>query len=322
MNDTKVTVAILTKNPGKIFRQVLPAVLAQKCAWPFVVIVIDSGSSDGTLEYVEAHPSVRLVQIPSTEFGHGKTRNLALSLANTPFVAMLTHDAKPADYHWLASIVEPMLCDQSVAGVFGRHLAYENATPFTKRDLTMHFDHFLTWPLVMGMEDPVRYKSDQGYRQVLHFFSDNNACLRKSVWQDVPYPEVDFAEDQLWAKAVIEKGHKRAYAHDAAVFHSHDYSIRDTFRRSFDESRALKRLFGYDLCADWKSALHQVIACTKRDWSYLNETKPQNSHGTLWMSTPLTHVAKQIGFLLGKNSAAQSGLMFRLFSLDDAKRRA
>jgi rhamnosyltransferase len=322
MSASKVTVAILTKNPGSIFRDVLGAVLSQKSEWPYDVLVIDSGSTDGTVEHSLAQKRVRLVKIPSREFGHGKTRNLALSLAETEFVAMLTHDAMPADENWLVKIVEPMLVDPQVAGVFGRHLPYSNATPFTKRDLTMHFEHFLTWPLVMGIEDPERYKSDQGYRQVLHFFSDNNACLRKSVWSDIPYPDVDFAEDQLWAKAMIENGHKRAYAHEAAVFHSHDYSIRDTFRRSFDESRALKRLFGYDLCSDWKGALHQVVACTRRDWQYLRESHENISRSGLWLSTPFIHIAKQLGFLLGNKNSAQSGMLFRFFSLDDAKRRA
>jgi rhamnosyltransferase len=320
MNQSQVTVAILTKNPGSIFREVLKAVLTQQTPWPFDVLVIDSGSSDGTIEHVESQPNVRLLRIPSSDFGHGKTRNLAMSAALTPFVAMLTHDAKPADEHWLARIVSPMLADPHVAGVFGQHLPYSSASVFTKRDLKMHFEHFLTWPIVMGIDDPDRYKVDQGYRQVLHFFSDNNACLRKAVWEIIPYPDVDFAEDQLWAKAMIERGYKRAYAQDASVFHSHDYSIRDTFRRSFDESRALKRLFGYDLCTDWKGALHQVVACTRRDWGYLRESSALTVK--LWLMTPATHFAKQVGFLCGKQTSAQSGFLFELFSLDDAKRRA
>jgi rhamnosyltransferase len=321
MTPATVTVTILTKNPGEIFRHVLSAVLTQVTPWPFDILVIDSGSSDGTVEFVETINRVRLVRISPVEFGHGKTRNLAMSLAETPYVAMLTHDAKPADEHWLANLVRPLVADAAVAGVFGRHLAYPSASPFTKRDLIAHFDHFLTWPIVMGIEDPIRYERDQGYRQVLHFFSDNNACLRKTVWTQIPYPEVDFAEDQLWAKTVLERGFKRAYAHDAAVFHSHDYSIRDTFRRSFDESRALKRLFGYDLCSTWKNGFHQVIACTRRDWAYLRTIGTTGFAG-LFVSTPFAHAARQLGFFFGKRENAESGLMFYLFSLDDAKRRS
>ena len=317
----KVTVAILTKNAGSIFKEVLSSVLVQETPWQYEVLVIDSGSSDGTLEYVQNYPDVRLVQIQSHEFGHGKTRNLAVSLAQGEYVAMLTHDAQPANKHWLVNLVTPFDVDESIGGVFGRHIAYPSATPYTKRDLKLHFDHFLEWPSIMGIEDPERYQRDQGYKQVLHFFSDNNACLRKSVWEVVQYPNVDFAEDQLWAKAILEKGYKRAYANDAVVSHSHDYSLWDTFRRSFDESRAMKRLFGYELCPSFKQVLQQVHACTRRDLAYLKNTLSLRTTWRLAVSTPFLHIAKQVGFYIGGHQGGSSNLFFNLFSLDNSKKK-
>jgi rhamnosyltransferase len=317
----QVSVAILTKNPGLIFREVLSSVLNQELDYPYEILVIDSGSSDGTLEFLKSQSGVRLVEVPSSEFGHGKTRNLAMSLAQGRYVAMLTHDAKPTDIKWLSNLIEPLVSDASVAGVFGRHLAYPSARPWTRRDLEGHFNHFLQWPLVMGIEDKERYATDQGYRQVLHFFSDNNACLRKSVWEEIPYPDVDFAEDQLWAKSIIEAGYKRAYANNAVVFHSHDYSVRDTFRRSFDESRALKRLFGYDLCPSVAHACYQVYACTRRDFKYMKDSLERHNVYRLTLLSLILHVAKQFGFYAGRYQGSLKGLFFRLFSLDGANKR-
>jgi rhamnosyltransferase len=319
-NDVVATVAILTKNPGSIFKDVLRQVLAQKTAWRYEVLVIDSGSLDGTIEFIQDHVSVRLIQIASSEFGHGKTRNLAMSLAQGKYVAMLTHDAKPFDSDWLSNIVAVMESDCAIGGVFGRHVAYPEATPYIKRDLKLHFDHFLQWPTAMGIEDSARYERDQGYRQVLHYFSDNNACLKKSVWEILPYPDVDFAEDQLWAKSLVEAGYKRAYADRAVVFHSHDYSIWDTFRRSFDESRAMKRLFGYELCPSFSHALYQIFACTRRDVVYLMRSEKINNYLGLALKTPLLHLAKQFGFLIGIRQGAFKGYLFRLFSLDNSKK--
>ncbi|MGQ5711028.1 glycosyltransferase family 2 protein [Desulforudis sp. DRI-14] len=316
-----VTVTILTKNPGPIFREVLSAVLSQETTWPYEVLVVDSGSSDGTVDFVRQHSGVRLVKIKSGDFGHGRTRNLAVSMARGQYVAMLTHDAKPANNKWLSNLVKPLEANLSVAGVFGRHIAYPNHTPCTKRDIEQHFNQFLQWPAVMGIEDPERYARDQGYRQVLHFFSDNNACLRKAVWEKIPYPDVDFAEDQLWAKAIIEAGYKRAYADDAVVFHSHDYSVRDTLRRSFDESRALKRLFGYDLCPGFGYGCYQVYAGTCRDLKFLIKSVGLRKAFASMFRTSLLHAAKQAGFYIGRHQGPLEGFFFRLFSLDGAKKR-
>ena len=73
----KASVVIPTKNPGQIFRDVLDRVLEQECPWDFEVLVIDSGSNDGTQDYARSKPGVRLHEITPEEFGHGRTRNLA-----------------------------------------------------------------------------------------------------------------------------------------------------------------------------------------------------------------------------------------------------
>ncbi len=320
-NPIKVTVVILTKNPGAIFKDVLKATLYQLAPWEYEVLVVDSGSSDGTVDFIKQFPQVTLFEISPAEFGHGKTRNFAVSKAKGTYVAMLTHDAKPFNQDWLFNLVKPLDEHPEAAGVFGRHEAYPDHNIYIQRDMKMHFNSFLQWPAVMGMEDPERYEREEGYRQVLHFFSDNNACLRKEVWKKIPYPDVNFAEDQLWAKAIIEAGYKRVYADDAVVYHSHDYSVKDTFRRSFDESRALKSLFDYDLCPSAKHGIKQIYACAKSDLNYLSLTTGFSKSPSLALRTPMLHAAKQSGWFIGRYQGQFKGLLFWLFSLDNAKKR-
>src|SRR5690242_9063488 len=97
----KATVIIPTKNGGDLFRSVLQRVLEQQTPWPFEVLVVDSGSSDGTVEFVRTQPTVRLHTIEPQQFGHGRTRNLAISLARGEFAALITQDALPAHDQWL-----------------------------------------------------------------------------------------------------------------------------------------------------------------------------------------------------------------------------
>ncbi len=256
----KCAVIIPTKNAMPGLGDVLSQVLSQETPWPYEVIVIDSGSSDGTTEFVRALSVVRLIEIAPETFGHGRTRNQAIAAADAEFVALLTHDAEPCDQQWLANLVSAAEQDPEIAGVFGRHTAVPSASPFTKADLDRHFQSFGNGPHVVSKAlDDKRYEQDPAWRQALHYYSDNNSLMRKSVWEKHPYPDVEFAEDQIWAREIIEAGFSKAYAPEAMVYHSHDYAPMEQLRRAFDESRNFKKYFGYRLSASPLSALAAVI---------------------------------------------------------------
>jgi rhamnosyltransferase len=265
----KASVIIPTKNPGLRFRAVLEAIRNQQTEWPFEIIVVDSGSTDGTLEFLREQPEVKVLEIPPRQFGHGRTRNLGISHAQGEFCALLTHDARPVNPDWLANFVVAIEQDSEIAGVFGPHLAYPGHCDFVKRDLEQHFSGFMDHPLVVSRAtDPARFEADQGWRQFLHFYSDNNSCLRRAVWEQIPYPDVEFAEDQIWALKIIEANWKKAFVPDAAVFHSHDYGPLERLRRAFDESFAYRQLFGYRLGGGPIRTIHSSIGLSLQDWKW------------------------------------------------------
>lgn len=316
----KASIIIPTKNGGALFGEVLAAIFAQQTPWPFEVLVVDSGSTDETLAICARFPAVRVHCIPAREFGHGRTRNLAISLTSGEFIAVITQDAKPAGPQWLATLVAAVEQAPDIAGAFGRHLPYPGRDPFLARDLALHFDNFAKGPAVVRLDDPARYAADQGYRQWLHYFSDNNACLRRAVWERIPYPEVDFAEDQLWAKSVIEAGYAKAYADGAAVFHSHEYPVVACLKRSYDESRAFRRSFGYRLCPSFAHGAAQTARCALRDYRYLFRERLGRRYPEWLLKLPFYHLARQAGHFLGARSGDSRMLDFVL-SLDQARKR-
>jgi rhamnosyltransferase len=293
-----VTVVIPTKNGGPLLDRVLSSVFSQQTSWAFEVLVVDSGSTDETLSILRKYPELTLVQIEPAEFGHGKTRNLAVATAKGEYVAMLTQDALPSSSSWLVELLKPMLQDERVAGVFGRHIAYPESSIFTKYELEQHFAGFTRYPFI-ELDDRQKYASDEGYRQLLYFFSNNNALLRRSVWERIPYPEVDFAEDQAWARRIVEAGYRKAYAHDAAVYHSHEYGLWERLQRSFDESYALRRLFNYKHGRGLKHAIRSWMGLTRRDITIAKRAGLLFSRPALLLRAPIDNAMRILGSYLG-----------------------
>ena len=95
--------------------------------------------------------------------------------------------------------------------------------------------------------DPRRWASgDRQWRQLLHFYSDNNSCLRRSVWQELPLPDINYGEDQAWAAAFLKRGYAKVFAPSAAVYHSHDLSTEEAYQRSSTEAAFFEQ-FGYQI---------------------------------------------------------------------------
>lgn len=240
------SVALLTFNGGQYLKDLLDALFAQQTSFPFEVIAIDSGSTDGTLEMLRRYP-VELHEIPNSEFNHGETRNLGARLAKGDFVAYITQSATPVDNHWLQYLVDAFGIDERVGAVYGRHVPRPGCDPITYRDITEFFK-------MMGPEDRptvretfsaegrAEYAANEG---IVGFYSDANSCLRKSVWEKVPYQPLTYAEDQAFGRDILAAGYMKVYEPRAAVYHSHSYPPVKYFRRQFDEYRGLKEAIGY-----------------------------------------------------------------------------
>lgn len=312
-----VSIIIPIKNPGSVFKRVLDSVLNQKTNFDYEVIIIDSGSTDNTLEMVKKldNEHVRLVEIEPEDFGHGKTRNYGVSLSSAKYCVLLTHDATPYNEEWLSEAVALAESDEDIAGVFGRHIAYEHANYFTERELNLHFDGFIGNEVV-HLDDEERYQSELGYKQFLHFFSDNNALIRRSVWKKIPYPDVNFAEDQLWAKSIIESGYKKAFSNKSIVFHSHDYSLVERLQRSFDESNAFHRLFGYDIMPGLTTMFKIWIGVTKSELSDAIKSNSWKSNKRVVLRQPIYNFMKFFGMYLGVHNKLLSRSLVEKLSYD------
>lgn len=278
------SIVIPVKNGGELLDQVLGKVFAQKTQFQYEVICVDSGSTDNSLDILKKYPC-RLYEIPPQDFGHGKTRNFGAGKGTGEFIVFLTQDALPADEFWLENLIRGMLLDEDIAGGFGRHIPYPGCNVLDNRDINLHFKGFGETNTVHWMEDRERYQKDEGYTHFLAFFSDNNSCVRRSVWEKYPYPDVNFSEDQIWMKRMIELGYKRVYCPDAAVYHSHNYPLNTYFKRYYDEYKGVYRIHKYRMFQNVFQMIHGSLRLTKSDIHYIWSRKnyiPQKLYWTYY----------------------------------------
>lgn len=247
--DVLLDVVIPTWNGVGELEPVIEALRGQRDRDRIQIYCIDSSSSDGTIEWLKKQRDVSLTVIDQKEFQHGRTRNDGAALGSAPVVSFLTQDAMPTNSGWATDIIKMFDHVPEAAGLFGRHEPYPGHPLFVRDEITRHFANMLKYPLVLSKyTDPAKWESgDPGWRQFLHYYSDNNSAMRREVWKDIPYPEVDYGEDQVWARDIIEAGFSKLYAPTACVYHSHDYNPAETYKRSKTEGAFFYEHFGYEL---------------------------------------------------------------------------
>ncbi|WP_312079973.1 glycosyltransferase [Leclercia sp.] len=247
-NKVKASVIIPTLNGGDILKKVIDKLLVQIAPWQFEIVVVDSGSTDGTVEFLKSRKVV-LHEIEKSQFQHGRTRNLAIQMSKGDYIAVLTQDALPYDDYWLYNMVTSLEHYPNAAGAFGKHFAWPDADPFTKRDLEAHFNNFENHPYCVSKDTSLEKweSNDLSWQQFLHFYSDNNSIMRRSVWNKIPYPEVTFGEDQAWAWEIIKAGYQKIYCKHGAVYHSHNFDEGNTEKRAMEEALFFKEVFGYSM---------------------------------------------------------------------------
>ncbi len=192
---------------------------------PCEVIVVDSASEDNTVAVAESC-SARTITIRREQFDHGATRNLGAAAAYGDTLVFLTQDALPSDSMLLEQLIEP-LYESGCAASYGRQLPRPDANP------TEQFARFFNYPDTPAIKDRSRI-AELGIKAF--FFSNVCSAVRADVFCRVGgFPhDLIMDEDLLFAAGLITNGYTIAYAPEACVVHSHNYSLLQQFRRYFD----------------------------------------------------------------------------------------
>lgn len=250
------SVVIPVLNGARYLAEVLAALREQDAE--LEVLVIDSGSHDGSLE-IARESGAEVVSIAPQEFGHGRTRNLGAERTSGELICFLTQDATPLP-GWLAAFREAFTLADDVGAAFGPHRPRADTSPMIARELTDFFAGFSPNgdALVLGAEDAM-------------FLSNVNACYRRECWAQIRFLDVPYSEDQAFARAMGSHGWRRAFHPEAAVLHAHDYSMVGFMRRYFDEYRGLHETSGHVERIGARSTLRDVRGLVSADRGWMRQ---------------------------------------------------
>jgi rhamnosyltransferase len=228
-----ISVVIPVKNGGDDLRRCLDGIALQRVGEEVEVVVVDSGSRDGSVEVARA-AGARVHEIPPEEFNHGATRNLGVSLARGDKLVFTSQDAHAERDDWLALLTAP-LADPQVAGAYGRQIAHEDAKPPER--------FFLDFLYGSGARTQ-RAATTSELSMDTTLFSNANSAIRRDVFDAFPFVgDIIMSEDQEWSQRVLLAGYALVYEPRAAVRHSHPYTVPQAFRRFFDSGVSAERAY-------------------------------------------------------------------------------
>ncbi|MCL6260684.1 glycosyltransferase [Aquiflexum sp. TKW24L] len=223
---TKINLYIPTLNAGSLWPAVLEGIISQTVEIE-KKIIIDSGSTDDTL----SSPYIRefeILKVDKNDFDHGGTRQLAVeTFPNADFYVFLTQDAILAHPDAIANLVKHFESNPALGMVYGRQLPHKGA-----KELEAHarIFNYPSTSQTRGMEDATKY----GIKTIS--CSNSFAAYRRTAFEVAGgFPSGSIlGEDVIIAGQMLLKGWRKGYIADAQVYHSHDYSLKEEFKRYFD----------------------------------------------------------------------------------------
>jgi len=219
-----VSIVIRTLNEEKHLSELLFAINAQQSSlFRVEAVIVDSGSTDRTLEISQAH-GARVTHINKEDFSFGRSLNIGCKFANGEILVFVSGHCIPTSEHWIHELCMPIY-ENKVQYVYSRQIG-RDTTKYSEQQV---FDKYYPDHCMIPQEG---------------FFCNNaNSALLKSTWEEFSFDEdLTGLEDMHLAKKLLDSGGLVGYSSTAPVYHIHDESWSQVERRYEREAIALRSI--------------------------------------------------------------------------------
>jgi len=295
-----ISIIIPCKNEEKLIGPTLNSVFNQDIDKGYEVIVIDSGSSDDTLDIVRKYP-VKLIEVNSKDFAHARTRNYGTSIAQGKWIIFLNADATPVNEYWIKSLIDNFKDDRRIAGVYSRLYPREDCNPLRSWEI-LNDNYYFNGKKIKFIDSFGEYnKLNREQKRKFISFHTISCVIRKDFLLKYPFKDMEFGEDLEWSKRMIELGFKIAYEANSKVFHSHNFyhSFTQTIKKYFDDARLNNILLDRWRLTNIHILLAHIGFKLFKDIGYILKLNKSVRYKISWiLYSPIIRVAEFYGIVL------------------------
>ncbi len=247
LGKAKVSIIIRTLNEARYLEELLLAIAWQNDQGIHAeVVLVDSGSTDGTLEIAEKH-GCRIVHISRDQFSFGRSLNMGCEAAEGEILVITSGHCVPVDPHWLQRLCQPILDDQAQYS-YGRQIGGPES-------------HFSECRIFAKYYPEVSKIPQEGF-----FCNNANSAIKREAWARQRFDEeLTGLEDMELAQWLVRTGGKLAYVADASVFHYHNENWAQVRRRFEREAIALQKIMP-QLHVGLLDTIRYIITSVFKDW--------------------------------------------------------
>ena len=222
----KVDAVIPAYKPGHDLRELVEKLLDQTVRLGRIIIINTDREYFDEKEYLIA-PAVGVVHITRHEFDHAGTRDMGLRMSDADYVLFMTMDAIPKDNYLVEKLLSGFRRADNIAVSYARQLPKKDCNRIEQ--ITREFNY----PAQSRVQtsDDIKELGIKAY-----FCSDVCAMYDTSIYRSLggfKAPAI-FNEDMVYAAGALDAGYAVSYCADALVYHSHNYTGRQYYRRNFD----------------------------------------------------------------------------------------
>jgi rhamnosyltransferase len=217
------SIIIRACNEERHIGKLIAGIKHQKIERTIEVILVDSGSTDSTVDIALAM-GAKVVKISKDDFTFGKSLNVGCEAASGQILLIASAHVYPLFTNWIHKMVEPF-DDPSVGLVYGKQVGNEN-TKFSEKRI------FQKWFPNVSIKE-----------QINPFCNNANAAIRKSLWVTQKYnEELTGLEDIEWATRIQKMGYNLSYLSEAVIVHVHEETPKKIYNRYKREAIAMKKI--------------------------------------------------------------------------------
>jgi rhamnosyltransferase len=253
------------------FESTLSAISRQRGIAETEIIIVDSGSSDGTVEAAKSY-GARVFSIPPEEFNHGMTRNYAADQTTGDLLMFTVQDAIPASDDLFYEMAKTLLANPELAGVSVRQLPKSDADIYACWERWNHNRFYLE----NSSEASVRPHKivDLPPGQLLRLAGLDNVCsmVKKDIWEKMRFKPTEYAEDLEFGLSCLREGYKIRWLSHRSTVHSHTRRPFYYMSRHYVDRRVMHELLK-DRSPEWVDTItpDQLFSSVKATYLAINE---------------------------------------------------